>query len=240
MTISSAIKGLSIATAGAALLTLEIGGAQAAILGTTNFSGSGENIGISPEFRFDLRISPNILERPQSGLGLRGTLAPLFEDITITSVDVGQRFTVTEATDPDFNNFVALLTDGPFNMLTLYVRGNGGAGGGSSLGFGSGVLGGNPDLLGNIISSISIQLNSLIFNTSVSQNGSGVTTSYSFNGTLIVEGQPVDQTSQTVPEPTAGLSLLLFGAVGTGSLLKRQIKSNGLSKFLIDGKVKKA
>jgi len=224
MTISSAIKGLSIATTGAALLTLEIGGAQAAILGTTNFSGSGRDIGISTGVRFDLRISPNILQRPQSGLGLRGTLAPLFEDITITSADVGQRFTVTEATDPDFNDFVALLTDGPFNMISLNARGNGVTESSQSLGFGSGVLGGNPDLLGNTISSISIQLNSLIFNTSVSQNGGRVTTDYSFNGTLIVEGQPVDQPSQTIPEPTAGLSLLLFGAVGAGSLLKRQRK----------------
>jgi hypothetical protein len=231
MTISSAIKGLLIATTGAALLTLEIGGAQAAILGTRNFSGTGSNIGISTGVRFDLRISPNILERPQSG-GTRGTLAPLFEDITITSADVGQRFTVTEATDPDFNDFVALLTDGPPNIIALSVRGNGVPQSGSILGFGSGVFGGNPDLLGNTISSISIQVDSLIFNTSVSQNGGEVITNYSFDNTLIIEGQPVDQPLTTVPEPTAGLSLLLFGAVGTGSLLKRQIKSNGLSKFL--------
>lgn len=211
MTISSAIKGLSIATTGAALLTLEIGGAQAAILGTRNFSGGGRDFGISTAGRFDLRISPNILERPSRGS--RPTLAPLFEDITITSADVGQRFTVTEATDPDFNDFVALLTDGPNN--TIGINGQG---------FSSRVFNGNPDLLGNTISSISIQLNSLIFNTSISQNGGIVTTEYLFNGTLIVEGQPVDQPSQTVPEPTAGLSLLLFGAVGAGSLLKRQIK----------------
>jgi hypothetical protein len=222
MTISSAIKGLSIATTGAALLTLEIGGAQAAILGTRNFSGDGSNYGISTGVRFDLRISPNILERPSRGP--RATLAPLFEDITITSADVGQRFTVTEATDPDFNDFVALLTDGPNNIIALGVRGNGVPRSGSILGFGTGVFNGNPDLLGNTISSISIQLNSLIFNTSVSQNGDEVITNYSYDNTLIIEGQPVDQPSQTVPEPTAGLSLLLFGAVGAGSLLKRQIK----------------
>lgn len=224
MTISSAIKRLLIATAGAALLTLEIGGgAQAAILGTRNFSGRGSDIGISTGVRFDLRISPNILQRPQSG-GTRGTLAPLFEDITITSADVGQRFTVTEATDPDFNDFVALLTDGQANIITLSVRGNGVPESGSILGGGSGAFGGNPDFLGNTISSISIQLNSLIFNTSVSQNGGRVRTDYSFDQTLIIEGQPVEQPSQTVPEPTAGLSLLLFAAVGAGSLLKRQIK----------------
>jgi hypothetical protein len=109
-------------------------------------------------------------------------------------------------------------------MITLMGRGNGVPESGSILSFGSGVLGGNPDLLGNTISSISLQLNSLIFNTSVSQNEGRVSTNYSFNGNLIVEGQPVNQPSQTVPEPTAGLSLLLFGAVGAGSLLKRQIK----------------
>jgi hypothetical protein len=235
MTIFSALKRFSIATTGAALLILEIGGgAQAAILGTTNLSANVLGNDISTGILTDLRIGPNIIPPVQSGLGLRGTLAPLFEDITITPADVGQRFTVTEATDPDFNDFVALLTDGLGNMISLYLYTNLGQGG-SSLGFGSGVIGGNPDFLGNTISSISLQINSLILNTPVppDQNGQRPSTYYSsFNGTLIIEGQPVDRPSQTVPEPTAGLSLLLFGAVGTGSLLKRQIKSNGLSKFL--------
>jgi hypothetical protein len=231
MTISSTIKRLSVVTAGAALLTLEIGGgAQAAILGTEDFRGDGGVSGIFTGFQLTLRIAPN--PPRQSGLGLRATLAPLFEGITITPADVGQTFTVTQTTDPDFNNFVALLTNGQPDFISLTLGGDLLGRSELTLGKGGGLFGDNPDLLGNTISSISFQLNSLILNTpGTDPNGDGAWTDYSFDGTLIVEGQAVAQPSQTVPEPTAGLSLLLFGVVGTGSLLKRQIKSNGLSRF---------
>lgn len=54
------------------------------------------------------------------------------------------------------------------------------------------------------------------------------------NGTSgIYVATPEIATPETVsvPESTAGLSLLLFGVVGISSLLKRQIKGNGLSRF---------
>jgi hypothetical protein len=49
------------------------------------------------------------------------TTAPLFVGTSITPTDVGRTLTATQATDPNFNDFAALLTDGGSKLLWHWV-----------------------------------------------------------------------------------------------------------------------
>jgi len=176
--------------------------AQAAVLGTEDFTLSGGTDDIFTEFKPTLAIAPALPELRSSA---PATTAPLFVGTSITPADVGRTFTATEANDSNFNNFVALLTNGKLNKVTLA--------------FGAGTLGNselsltkvgdsfgqNTNLFVSTIDSISLQINSLTLNTpGTDLNGNGVWTDYSFTGTAVIDGEPV-------PEPISVISTLAFG-----------------------------
>jgi len=177
---------------------------QAAVLGTEDFTLSGGTDDIFTEFKPTLAIAP---AAPGVTSSAPATTAPLFVGTSITPTDVGRTLTATQATDPNFNDFAALLTDGRFKKVTLAL----GAGtlGNSELSLTKvgDSFGQNVSLFGSTIDSISLRVDSLTLNTpGTDLNGNGVWTDYSFVGTAVIDGEPVP-----VPEPISVISTLAFG-----------------------------
>ena len=218
---------LAALTFACALLALEAGRAQAAVLGTEDFTASGGISDVFQEFHPTLAIASTATS-PGRGSSAPATNAPLFKGTSITPADVGQTFTATPDNDSNFNEFAAFLTDGNPHKLTLA--------------FGSGILGtsevfstkngdlfgGNPALKGNTINSISLRVNSFALDTpGANPNGLSAWTDYSFNGTVSVEGQPTglepltlskalvgNPPSTPVPESNSAFGTLAFGIAG--------------------------
>ena len=216
------------------LLALQAGRAQAAVLGTEDFTASGGISDIFQEFHPTLALAPSGTS-PGPGSSAPATNAPLFQGTSITPAEVGQTFTATPENDSNFNDFAAFLTDGNYHKVTLS--------------FGSGTLGttqifstkngdlfgGNPALKGNAINSISLRVNSFTLDApGANPNGDGNWTDYSFNGTVSVEGQPTglepltlskalvgNPPSTPVPEPNSAFGTIAF-ALGAFSLFPRR------------------
>lgn len=196
-------KQLSMSIVGAAFIALVIGGAaHAAVLGTEDFTSSGGASDIFNEFKVTLAIGPATVG-PGPNASAPATNAPLFGGTSVTPADVGRTFTATQDNDPNFNDFAALLTDGRLDRVTLSF-GSGSLGiSGLFLTKSGRLFGGNPDLVGNTINSVTLQINSLTLNTpGTNPNGDGIWTDYSFNGTVIVDGQPIaDPLQPPFPNP---------------------------------------
>ena len=214
------MKNLLTVVCGSALLALTSGGvAQAAVLGTQEFSNAGGSSDIFKDYQLTLTIGPASNRYPSN--------APLFDGLKVTPADVGRTFTVNADTDPNFNQFASYLTDGnPDGMQLITGTGTLGRAGGA-LGASGNLFGGNPDLAGNRIDSISIQINSMNLDSpGTNPNADGVWTDESFNATVIVEGEPLNQQSAApVPEPTSTLGVLAFGVLGTGLIRQRKQRS---------------
>jgi len=218
-----------------ALLAFKSGRAQAAVLGTEDFVASGGISDVFQQFHPTLALAPAATE-PGPGLGSSApaTNAPLFKGTSITPANVGQTFTATSENDSNFNDFAAALTSGNPHKVTLSF-GLGTLGTSQIFSTKSGALfGGNPDLKGNTINSISLRVNSFTLETpGANPNGDGNWSDYSFNGTVSVNGQPItdapltlskalrteanlvsDPPSTPVPEPNSIFGTLAFGIAG--------------------------
>jgi hypothetical protein len=208
---------LSIATAGFALLTLGTEAtAQAVLLGQRDFSLS---LGSGMPFSNEFQVQMSILERIPGAPGFfpRPSDPVLFEGTIVTPSDVGRTFSATQATDPDFNNFVAFLTNGQPNQVNVDFRGAGGIGTSESFLKGDS---NSIDFLGNTINSISLRINSLtVVNTTLDNPERFALNTFSTNFTVSVDGQPSD-IAKPVPEPLSILGSLT--AVGVGAVLKRK------------------
>ena len=196
MKTSKVFKKLAMAAVGAALINLGVGkAAYAALLGsvTETFSGlvgSFDNIPIANEFQVMVSIleTPEPFPRPSDPTLFRGTI------ISPSSVD--QTFTATQATDPDFNDFVSFLTNGKTNQININFNGFNGFGGGG-LGILETFFTGNPsqtDFLGSSIDSISLLISSLTVTSITSDNGF-TGGSYFARATLSINGQPSNNSS---------------------------------------------
>ncbi len=137
----------------------------------------------------------------------------IFEDIYISTAAVGQTFTVSAANDPDFSDFVAAITDGVDQTITVYqLRGPGLSGGGGGIQalessvqrFGSA---GNPDLAGFNISSISMRIND--FTTGEDDR---------VKATFFFEG------AEQVPTPSSFAALVGMGLMGLIAVASRRRK----------------
>lgn len=198
--------------------------AQAAVLGTEDFTISGGVSDIFTDFKPTLAIAPaSVGPGPGSSAPAHG--APLFVGTSITPADVGRTFTVTQNNDPNFNDFAALLTNGKVNKVTLSF-GSGTRGSDELFLTKSGRLfGQNMGFFGTTIDSVSLRIDSLTLNSpGDNPNGNGVWTDYSFNGVAIVEGEPV-------PEPISAIGTLAFGLVVIGFARLRQQKSRKSCPF---------
>jgi len=223
-----AFKGLSVATVGAVLLTFGTGGmAQAILLSSRTLDISTGIAGFDLPFNNENEFAVTTRIASESGGGGFGFLLlpsdpAIFRGTIITPSDVGRTFTATQATDPEFNNFVSLLTNGRNNLVLIeYQEVNGVAGGG--VGNTENFFMDNPtqiDFLGNTIDSISLQINSLSINRIFLENGF-ISSSFSATATLSINGQP-STISETVPESSSALSVLAFGAWGVGAVRKRR------------------
>ena len=225
------------------LLTLEAGRAQAAVLGTEEFTASGGISDIFQEFHPTLALAPFSATSPGRGSSAPATNAPLFQGTSISPADVGQTFTATPDNDSNFNEFAAFLTDGNSHKATL-AFGSGALGSSQIFSTKNGDLfGGNPALKGNAIDSISLRVNSLTLDTpGANPNGDRIWTDYSFDGTVTVDGQPTgsapltlskailsDPSTTPVPEPPDAFGTLAFG-VGA-SLSCRRLKARKRLQF---------
>lgn len=239
MSLSSVLKKVSLAAtsiekttiAAAGVVTLIILGtsnaAQAAILSRFDYDTSwvnyrgGEGIkmtfGITDE-AFNIPVNDRGNYRSDYLKAFTNRSSKLFDDIELTKNDVGKIFTATADTNPEFKNFASLLTDGKNNKLIFgkeYI--------GSPVAIfaardeknfwypseGEGSKKDNKiDFNGYIIDQISLQLDS----------------SDLFKVTFTIEGHPQvsASTSQSVPEPSSAIGLLLFGAGGAVAGFKRK------------------
>lgn len=214
--------------AGVTLLTLgTCQSTQAAIIAQKSFniSGgiSGPNARISDEINLTLSIEdelglpPFFFSKPS-----------LFEDIAVSSSDVGKIMTATQATDPDFNSFVEILKGSKRSIVsvTAFYWDENNFRGGFGIGVGAGTnvsddtssfasSGAGPiDFSGYNIDSISLQIDSLSINNAQNSASLNVISS------VKIEGEPV-------PEPSF---LLASGAIFIAGLVlkfkKTQILPN--------------
>ncbi|MCL1467275.1 PEP-CTERM sorting domain-containing protein [Argonema galeatum] len=224
---ATSIEKTTIATAG--VVTLIILGtsnaAQAAILSRFDYDTSwvnyrgGEGIkvtfGITDE-AFNIPVNDRGNYRLNYLKAFTNRSSKLFDDIELTKNDVGKIFTATADTNPDFKNFASLLTDGENNKL-IFAK--------EYIGSPVAIFVGKDekdwwypsqgskednkiDFNGYIIDQISLQLDS----------------SDLFKVTFTIEGHPQvsASTSQSVPEPSSAIGLLLFGAGGAVAGFKRK------------------
>ncbi len=226
-----------------ALLALKSGRAQAAVLGTEEFTASGGISDVFQGFHPTLALAP-AATGPGPGSSAPATNAPLFKGTSITPADVGQTFTATSENDSNFNDFAAALTSGNPQKVTLSF-GLGTLGTSQIFSTKNGDLfGGNPALKGNTINSISLRVNSFALdNPGANPNGSSIWTDYSFNGTVTVDGQPTGAapltlsralvstpSSTPVPEPTSAFGTIAF-AIGAGLSCRRLKPSKRLCEL---------
>ncbi len=144
-------------------------------------------------------------------MGFSG-LFPLFDSASWGVGDVGTTRTLTQATDPDFSNFVERLTDGDLEQIVFWL----GATPRGTSGYGMlepDFIYGNPadprvDLHGYRIDSISLFMNSLTIDSPGGDpNGDGQWTDVNSTFTLSMNGEPV-------PEP----SPIILAILGAGAL----------------------
>lgn len=216
--IISTKKQLSIVIVGSALIAWGTGeAAHAALLGRENFEvGIGINDFPVDNFEVNLKIAPG--SSPTNKYPSDSLSSTIFKGTIISLANVGQTYTATQTTDTAFNDFATRLTNGETNLITLILgqpdleiprEGYATLYNGKNIsGFGD-----YSDLSGSTIDSIDLMINSL----TVASTDAG---KQSFGGsfTLSVYGQP----SQSVPESDSALSVLAFGALGAGLLLKRK------------------
>ena len=207
--------------------------ALAAVLGTEDFTTSGGAGDIFSEFHPTLAQAPAVTGRVRGG-STPATGAPLFQGTSITTADVGRTFTVTEATDANFKDFAANLTDGKPEKITFSLGSGEVRGAELSISKSGALFNGNPDLKGNTINSIDFRINSLTLDTpGTNPNGDGVWTNYSFDGTLSVNGQPTVDPPSTlstyshfnstpVPEPSSAFAMLVFSLCATGGFFRKR------------------
>ena len=206
MKTSTVLKKLAMSAVGAALINLGVGkAARAALLGSGTLeistgSGSFENIPIANEF--EVTVSIPLLEAPSPPEGPGGFFPTpsdptLFRGTIISPSSVGQTFTATQATDPDFNDFVSFLTNGRTNQININYEEFNGFGGGSGVGTSETFFTGNPsqtDFFGSSIDSISLLINSLTVTSSTPDNGF-TRSSFFARATLSINGQPSNSSS---------------------------------------------
>jgi len=171
--------------------------AQPLAVAHVNFSGTGSGI----------NAIVNSLS-PQFGYGAGGFFpltSILFDQVTLTSSDVGKTFVITAQNDPDFNGFVQKLTNGQSDLMCFTNAGIHRLVTFESNFFDPLPPGSNGvDLQGFAIGSITLTVDSLIFDSPGSNpHGNGIWTDITFNGTIAV---------YTVPEPSI---LHLLGVAGT-------------------------
>jgi hypothetical protein len=205
MKTSIVLKKLAMAAVGAALINLGVGKAgYAALLGSVTETistgiGGFDNIPIANEFQ--VTVSIPLLEAPSPPDGPGGFFPTssdptLFRGTIISPSSVGQTFTATQATDPDFNDFVSFLTNGKTNQININFNGFNGFGGGG-LGILETFFTGNPsqtDFFGSSIDSISLLINSLTVSSTSSDNGF-TESSFFARATLSINGQPSNNSS---------------------------------------------
>jgi hypothetical protein len=243
------MKNLLTTIAGTAFLLLDIGGTvQAAMLSssTIEFSGGfeGRNF-FSNQFELFTSIQPQEISDDSLFRPFSPTLEnpALFRGESVTSLDVGKTFTVTEATDVGFSEYVTLLTNGKKNNIGFFLIN-------SRNNFVS-ARGGDEskltedtkkiDFTGNIIDSISVTLDSLSF---APEGLTGV--QVNAQTTWKVFGQPLGSLpavelpstgdvgdtdlATSVPEPSPALALLTLGLINAGVSLRRKRRPNNVWK----------
>ncbi|HVM62297.1 MAG TPA: PEP-CTERM sorting domain-containing protein [Verrucomicrobiae bacterium] len=169
------------------------GVAQADILSSVTISGGDDSGNPFTNVSFQVAYSTNSIATYYNRVAI------LFENTLWDSNDVGITQTATSATDPNFNEFVSLMTDGVSEWLhfSTVTPGKGGA---DRYSHEATWLFGNSsdprvDLHGDEIDDISIQL------TSFSQSGDSSSYSYVFT----IDGE-------AIPEPSS-LALVFCGGV---------------------------
>lgn len=219
-------KSLYLATAGSILLVFGTGErTQAILLGSKTLDinsgagGFGAPFNNKDEFEVTVGIGPTDGPSPS----FTNQLFFIFKGTIITPFDVGRTFTATQTTDPEFNNFAALLTNGISNFVGInYQEFNGLVGGGT---------GGNEnfffmdnstqiDFSGNTIDSISLQINSFSITRTISENNF-IFSNFSTVVTLSINGQP-STIPKPIPESSSALSILAFSSLGIGIMRKRR------------------
>lgn len=169
--------------------------------------------------RFEVTTSIESNEVP--GLGFFPSVDDpvIFKGTVITPNDVGRTITASGGTDPQFNNFVSFLTNGKNNLIFIqYKEIDGFAGGG--VGTIENYFTSSPtriDFFGDAIDSISLKIDSLEVSRTVLENGF-INSSFFAKATLSINGQP--SSTQTVPEPTSLMGLMMFGGLSTILRLK--------------------
>jgi hypothetical protein len=196
MKTSKVFKKLAMAAVGTALINLGMGkAAYAALLGSVTETintgvGGFDNIPIANEFQ----VIVSIPETP--GPFPRSSDPTLFRGTIISPSSVGQTFTATQETDPDFNDVVSFLTNGKTNPIDISFNGFNGFGGGGLL-IPETFFTGNPsqtDFLGSSIDSISLLISSLTVTSTTSDNGF-IENSFFARITLSINGQPSNNSS---------------------------------------------
>lgn len=146
-----------------------------------------------------------------------------------TPSDVGSTVTFTDATNSNFSDFVALITNGvDDSILPLNIApgiGSGGTVRSESFLFGSSVVGGNGiDLQGFLVKRITATVNELEINTPGQLGGTSWRGSitWGFHDDLPSTEPP----TQSVPESSPALGLLALGTLGLGSVLLRKQKQS--------------
>ena len=130
----------------------------------------------------------------------------LFESIVFTPSEVGTTVTVTKDDDPEFNEVVAILTNGVNDPLVFEaighpygcINGDGGSEAGSFFGDPSGANG--IDFQGFTITSIGLRMDALTLDIQSDRNWTDFFTTY----TIIIEGEPavVDSDGDGIPDQT--------------------------------------
>lgn len=125
----------------------------------------------------------------------------------VTPLDVGETFTQTAVTSPDFNFFASLLTSGTDDQLFIWLHhpvGGAGTLAPESYWLNKFIQTETVDFYGWQVTEISLTVNSLTIDTpGRNPNGDGIWTDYFYDVTFTIHG---------IPEP-ATLLLLAFGMV---------------------------
>ena len=189
---------LGLVTFGLLQIISQVVSAQPLTVAHVNFSGTGSGINAIVD-----SLSP------QFGYGAGGFFpltSVLFDQITLTSSDIGRTFVITGQNDPDFNGFVQKLTNGQSDLMCFTNTGIHRLVTFESNFFDPLPPGNNGvDLQGFVIGSITLTVDNLIFDSPGSNPlGNGIWTDITFNGTIGV---------YAVPEPTVFALLGVAGAI---------------------------
>ncbi|WP_052672331.1 PEP-CTERM sorting domain-containing protein [Aliterella atlantica] len=204
-------KGAKIVAAIATFTTLAAQDVQAAIIGRGTVETNTGVYGILTEPDFVVEIA----QLDPSGFDTLPGI-PIFAK-TISAADVGISYTVTTATNPNFSEITALLTDGVSDTIFFGVTGfPSGTGVATGVGESAFTFNNATDFQGAIIDSLTITIDSFAPDSpGQNPNGDGIWTDYSAKYSLSVQGRPV-------PEPDTSLGLGI--AAGFGILFARKLK----------------